>query len=215
MHTIVLSGFRPFGSYRENLSEIVVNELSGTTFAGYRIESTVFDATIPNGNRGEELLSIARRHQARGMVSLGIDSSKSGICIETIATNRISNAKYCPPHLEGSLIDEDRAYAAPLLMSLRPWNLKRFRIGCDEEDVPVTALSHDAGGFCCNHLMYQVTKAQMQRPKEERIPYLFLHLPCSPGAISDQRAHGQSGKITMDSHTAIRGLWHLLAATKL
>ena len=209
MKKIVLSAFKAFGSYAVNPTEIIADRFNKGVLSGFDIVSVVFESVIPKGDRGWYLLSLARRVGACGIVSLGIDSGKTGLCIESVATNLIFNEKYCPS-LSGSPVDDARRYKEKIALDLGPWNIGKFRRGCHLEKIPVTDVSENAGGFCCNHLIYQVAAQKIASQYFARIPFAFMHSPCSPESVADPMSFTGSGKVLMSVDDIIRGLEILL-----
>lgn len=212
MKTIIVSGFRRFGAYRCNPTETLVEYLAGETLAGYRVITALFDATIPTDDRGANLLFTAYQFDACAIISLGVDSQKRGLCIEREAKNLVLNAKYCPPELQNTPVDATRPFGEKLELDENPWRLRRFERLCSEESIPVE-ISHDAGGFCCNHLAYQVCAAQ-NRGILRTMPFVFVHVPCSPESIPDIGAFVRENKTTMTIPTMEAGLKNLLIAAR-
>ncbi|MDO8492326.1 MAG: hypothetical protein Q7S34_01640 [bacterium] len=212
---ILLTGFRSFGLYRENSSEQVARALSSKKLSGYQIEPFLFSASIPGiAKRGEEMFEQAMSHGYRAIISLGMASECRGIRIETIATNRIDSEKYCP-EISGTPVDCTRGYRDELQINLRPWEVDEFYLQCWKQSIPVE-FSHDAGGFCCNHLAYECALAQLKRIRNENtVPFIFLHVPCCPEAVEGLEGFAESGKVIMDTKTIIRGLEILLSGADL
>ena len=207
MKKIILSGFVPFGAYPVNSSQQVVWRLAQRGIDGIKIVPAIFDATIPEENRGEVLAVRARALGVSGIISLGMASEKKGLCIERWATNAVDNEKYCPPLLQGTRIDPRQPYGWRIALDLAPWNVMEFEKACTAEGIPVE-LSDDAGGFCCNHLAYQTRTALIER--EETTPYLFIHLPCSPATIPNEKEFAAAGKVSMSVDKMVLGIELLL-----
>lgn len=210
MKEIVLSAFGKFGSYLVNPVEVVAKKLHGKTIAGFKVNSIFFEATIPEENRGKKLLAFAQNVNASGIISLGLASDKKGLCVERVAVNRVFNLKYCPAALNNTPVDNHRPYEEKLELDPRPWNVGAFQNSCRSESIPVMEISTDANGFCCNHLMYQVRSAQLVSQDWIRIPFIFVHAPCSLEAISDPEMFAKAGKTTITIDKIIRGLALLL-----
>lgn len=209
---IVLSAFRKFGDYLANSTEIVAHRLHEKIVGDFIVHSVLFDANITKENRGATLFSIAHALNANGIISLGMASEKTGLCIERIATNKIHNLKYCPLNLNDTAIDTQRPYEEKISLDLNPWNIEFFRKTCEEKDVPVMKDSEDAGGFCCNHLAYQARVAQLGSSMWGKIPFIFIHTPCSPESVSDIGEFHASGKITMPIEKIVQGVEILLSS---
>ncbi len=214
MKTIILSAFGRFGDYVANSTELVAHQLHERVVAGLKVHSIVFECNIPFDNRGKILLDLAETNNASGIIALGMASDKNGICVESVARNVINNPKYCPG-LEGKPVDPNFTCGEELELDLSPWNFDLFVQECGRRNVPVEKLSRDAGGFCCNHLMFQVEALQRTRETCQRIPFIYIHIPCSIEAIVDSGAHGRSGKAVLSIHKVIEGLQILLEQASL
>ncbi len=205
MKTVVLSGFRRFGDYLANSTAIVARQLDQKVLGGVRVESIVFSAAIPRINRGKQLVGFARRVDASAIISLGMASDKSGLCVEHVAQNRI-DGKYVPTSMKGARIDVAQPYGHELELDLAPWRFEKLAQSCMTAGVPIMRRSRNAGGFCCNHLMWQLHQAQLGVPAKKRISAIFLHVPCSLASVADLDAFTQAGKVTMEPSEIIKGL---------
>jgi len=177
MKTVILTGFGRFGKYKSNLSERVALFLDGQIIGGYLIKSVIFGADIPPYNRGGEIFLTAQRMKASGIISLGTSSKKKGFSIEVMARNLISSQEYCP-ELSGLPIDDNNPICAKVPLDLIEWYIPVFRGTCQDAGIN-TEISDDFGGFCCNHLAYQVRLAQIFASPEDYIPFIFMHIPCA------------------------------------
>lgn len=213
MKTVILTGFMPFGQYQSNLSEQVALFLDGKIIGDYRIASIIFAADIPPYNRGEEIFMRAQRIKASGIISLGIGSEKKGFCVELVARNFISNQVYCP-ELSGKPINDNRPIGEKLPLDLSPWNIPAFYGTCQDAGL-VTEISDDCGGFCCNHLAYQVRLAQTLASFADYVPFIYMHIPCAVEDVSNPVEFAKQGKTTMDLETVTKGLTILLSNASL
>lgn len=219
MKRIILTAFDRFGNYSANTTELVAKRLDTAVLSGFLIDSVIFPCEIPKENRGEMLMKRARETRSSGIICLGMSSEKKGLCIETRTRNAIMSEKYCPPEINGKPIDPERPYNHPFLLDLAPWELKKFCSECFEKDIPVSNFSIEPGGWCCNHLMYELRMVQIRDLKEktlEKVPFIFFHTPCSPEAIKGhEEMFKNSGKATMTLTQIEEGLEVLLANATL
>ncbi len=196
MSTIILSAFQPFGSYRRNITKETARLTNGTSLGGYKIVARIFRATIPppGENRGQILVDIAKKHRASGIICLGMSSLQKGICAVKAARNRIES-NYCPN--QSGPVDTTRPLDDRLGYDLALWRLPIFRTKCNETSIPIEDESDDAGGFCCNHLAYQLQLCLQALPKPERIPCIYFHVPTSRECWRYPNVLVKNGKITM------------------
>lgn len=215
MKTIILSAFKKFGDYTANSTELVAERLDGFQVGDFVIHSILFSAEIPEENRGIALFSTAQKLSAKGIISLGMASEKTGLCIEQVVTNKIHNTKYCHPSINETAIDVNRPYGEQIRMRLRPWNLSLFKSECARKNISIMPDSKDTGGFCCNHLAYQARVAQIGSEAWSEIPFIFIHTPCSPETLLDVQKFYSSGKTTKPVEEISEGIRTLILNAKL
>jgi len=141
-------------------------------------------------NYGELVVAKALEIKADAIISLGIASDVRGLSIETRAINWVENAKY------GLMCEQRKPIASNFLpkeylrVNREKWHLTKLchlsslmeKFNEADFDCELN-FSADAGTFCCNALIFR-TLVALQKNKCE-IPYLFLHTPCSPGAVKN------------------------------
>lgn len=211
---VLITGFEPFGSYSENLSQLAATKLK--KLGDWNVYGMVFPVRIfprkENKNTnlvtvvgasfpvvistetiedyGELVVAKALEIKADAIISLGIASDVHGLRIETRAINWVENFKYGLADEQQKVIVSTFLPKEELKVNREKWNLtklwnlnylsKKF----NEADFDCNLnFSANAGNFCCNALMFR-TLAALQKSKCE-IPYLFLHTPCSPGAVKN------------------------------
>ena len=210
MKTILLTAFGRFGNYPANSTELVARKLNGSSVSGYRVRTIVFPCKIPHVNRAHKLMWECDLHrEIAGIISLGMASDKKGLCIETCAHNVI-HSTYCPSIPEGTRVDPRLPYGEELLLDLADWNLYRFCKRAQTHNIPIE-FSEEPGGFCCNHLMFQVRLAQITDDFFAKVPFVYFHIPCSPEAVPDEQVFAAQGKTSMPVDTVIQALALLLA----
>jgi len=204
MKTVILSAFGRFGNYPANSTELIAKKLNGTRLSGVKIHSAIFDCVIPQNNRGEVLFSLAKRIGATGVICLGMASDKKGLCVELTTKNAV-DSKYCPPEINRTPIRHSLAYEHSLGLDLTAWNIPHFESECEKELIPLLT-SNDPGAFCCNHLMFQLRMLQLEEAQFSRIPFIYIHIPCSQEAVVDRAEHKSLGKSIMPIDQVIKGL---------
>ena len=209
MERIIVSGFRKFGDYKTNASQDVAYKMRGMKISGFEIMPAIFDASISRENRGQHLSEIADTVSAKGIITLGMASEKTGLCVERTAKNRIFNEKYVTAPFNNTPVDNRRLYPEKLSLELGMWNIPKWQEKCRQDRIPCTEISDDAGGFCCNQLMYQFCAYQVDA--SPKIPFIFIHIPCNKEAIADLATFTRAGKVTMEIDQVIDGLILLLA----
>lgn len=213
---LILSAFGQFGTYKANISAEVARRLDRKKVADYRVVSLIFpcDITEPSDNRGRALLDLAQERGAVGILSLGMSSASTGFWFETRARNELHQEKYYP-NKERVPVDPSRPMDEVLHMDITPWNFETFKREWESVRICPVELSSDEGGFCCEHLAYQVLSEQYLQTPAERLPYTFIHLPCCPEAVENPMAFLRSGKTLLTTETVERGLHELLTVANL
>ncbi|MFA6601335.1 MAG: hypothetical protein WCT02_00510 [Candidatus Paceibacterota bacterium] len=216
---IVISGFVEFGDYVDNITAQIARDLKRKVlddFKPHRIHSVIFPATIPDQreDRGQQLFKLAAKTNSKAIIALGMSSSLLGPCIEHVAYNS-NSGKYCPPELVGTPVCRGYNPDQTFKISLARWDLKLFQSICKDEGIQAS-FSSKPGGFCCNHLMVQLCLAQLSNPVWQKIPWIFLHLPCSPEAVASsyRLEFRKAGKKTMTVETAIQIVKILIASLR-
>lgn len=182
---VVLTGFKPFGTYKENISEEIALQLE--YLLDYVVWGSVFPVNIfqKNGHHfdfGDFAVRMAMQNNSKAIISLGIASDVTGIKIETQASNWVENEKYCEEHEQKRKLSNYLCAHDHLSIDLKPWNLehpdKRFELfkkfqtenpGCEIH------FSKDPGTFCCNALIFRTLLAMKKHGC--KIPFLFAHIP--------------------------------------
>ena len=139
-------------------------------------------------------------------------SEKTGLCIERIATNKIHNLKYCPLNLNDTAIDTQRPYEEKISLDLHPWNIEFFRKTCEEKDVPVMKRFRRRWRILLQPLGLSSQGRTVGFEHVGKIPFIFIHTPCSPESVSDIGEFHASGKITMPIEKIVQGVEILLSS---
>ena len=208
LRSVVLVGFAPFGRYAANSSEQAIKAIVKRRVSHVWIKDwEIFPATIPHYDRGSAVLDLAHRSNATSVVCLGMASDRVGFSVETRARNLIRNTTYCPEQ-SGQPVDASVDLGAESDIDLRQWNIGAFGENCANAGLPQPSLSTDAGGFCCNHLMFQLFSAARRRPEFGTIPWVFLHVPCSEEAVrpQDVASFEAAGKVRMKLDDVVKCL---------
>ena len=209
--TVLISAFPAFGPYKANIGELVAKRVHGETLGGYRIRTILFPCDMPEAghNRGKVLLEAARYFHASAILSLGMTSLCPGFWLEVRARNLLQQKDYYP-NPEKRFVDASHSADTILHPDLTPWRFDTFKRDVESRYLGQVEHSRDIGGFCCEHLIYQVLAAQQSEAPAEQIPYAFLHFPCCPEAPENRFAFRQSGRILLTVDEAVQGIGILL-----
>ena len=122
--------------------------------------------------------------RSKAIISLGMGSDVHGVRVESRCINWVENDKYCLPSEQRMVLDEGLAPKSILDIDLKKWDLDWIfsvfaALGIKYEP----EVSTDANAFCCNALIFRTLQALERRGC--RIPYIYLHLPCTAKAVKE------------------------------
>ncbi len=181
----ILTGFFQFGKYSVNPTEVLLNGLKDQVMSGHLIYCQIFPTKIfeiPLFFAGETIALLVNDFKAKVIISFGLASEARGLRIESCAVNWVENDKYCTPQENRRPVDRLSDKKEVLKIDLAKWDIAKMFAGFRKYGIPFEpTVSTDAGGFCCNALIYRVL--QRLRLNRISIPYIFIHLPCTPASI--------------------------------
>lgn len=171
-HTILVTGFEPFGGETLNASWEAARRLEGWRHGEYaavtRLLPCAYDASV------KKLVLAIETLRPAALLMTGQAARRGVVCVERFAHNLDDAAA---PDNDGVLrrgirISRDAPdwlkAAAPVTAIVR---------AIKEAGIPVR-VSTNAGGFVCNHLYFGAL--DNLRRERRAIPAIFLHLPATP-----------------------------------
>jgi len=183
MNKILITGFERFGDYKENITEVIRRNI--LKLPNHSLEYMIFPVRIfSNGaeNYGKQIISRAKKINAKAIISLGMGSDIKGLRVESRAINWVENAKYCIPSEQRRVIDNSLSPKSALSIDLNKWDISKIFSAFKEMNIiHEPKISTDANSFCCNALMFRTL--QVIQLEKCAIPYIYIHLPCSKHAI--------------------------------
>jgi pyroglutamyl-peptidase len=171
-HTILVTGFEPFGGETVNASWEAAQRLQGWRHgehvAAARLLPCAYDASV------KELVRAIETFHPEAILMTGQAARRAAVSVERFARNLDDAAA---PDNEGALRRAVKiSHGAPeRLEAAAPVNAIVQAIR--KAGIPAR-VSTDAGGFVCNHLYFGALQylGDLKRP----IPVVFLHLPAMP-----------------------------------
>ena len=171
-HTILVTGFEPFGGETINASWEAARRLEGWRHGEYaavaRLLPCAYDASV------KELVLAIETLRPDALLMAGQAARRGVVCVERFAHNLDAAAA---PDNDGVLRRGIRIFrdapdwlkaAAPVTAIIR---------GMKEVGIPAR-VSTNAGGFVCNHLYFGAL--DYLRRERRAIPAIFVHLPATP-----------------------------------
>jgi pyroglutamyl-peptidase len=172
---ILLTGFEPFGAYKDNPSAAVADALHGRVVG----DATIVSAVLPV-HHARAVAAVAQLVQdaaPRAIVHLGLAGGRARLALERVAVNVMDfeiadNAGYRATG-EPCVVGGPAAYFSTL-----PLEAMLEALGAD--GVPAY-LSSSAGTYLCNQTFY--TTRHLLASQGREIPAGFIHLPLSPSMV--------------------------------
>lgn len=173
---ILLTGFEPFGTYKDNPSAEVAEALDGRRVG----DDTVRSAVLPvhHARAAAVVAQLVQDSTPRAIVHLGLAGARARIALERVAVNVMDfeiadNAGY-------RATGEPCAPGGPAAyFSTLP--LEAILEALTSDGVPAY-LSSTAGTYLCNQTFY--TTRHLLQSRGLDVPAGFIHLPLSPSMVA-------------------------------
>jgi pyroglutamyl-peptidase len=172
---ILLTGFEPFGPYKDNPSGEVATALDRQAIAGADVHSAILP--VHHARAAARVAQLVADLAPRAVVHLGLAGGRARLALERVAVNVMDfeiadNAGYRAtgePCVKGG----PAAYFSTL-------PLEAMLQALTAEGVPAY-LSSTAGTYLCNQTFY--TTRHLLESRRVDIPAGFIHLPLSPALV--------------------------------
>jgi pyroglutamyl-peptidase len=173
---ILLTGFEPFGAYKDNPSAEVATALDGLAIGGETVRAAVLP--VHHAQAAARVEALLDAHGPRAIVHLGLAGGRARIALERVAVNVMDfeiadNAGYRAAG-EPCVAGGPAAYFSTLPLEAMLAALAR-------EGVPAY-VSSTAGTYLCNQTFY-TTRHLLER-RGLRTAAGFLHLPLSAAMVA-------------------------------
>jgi pyroglutamyl-peptidase len=169
-HTILLTGFEPFGGDSSNPSNEIATALHGHEFESYRVKSAVL--SVDGARAPKQLIKRLDALQPVAVIMLGLARGRVQIALERVAVNlldyRIPDNAGRVHHGQPIAADGPDAYFStlPTARILEIWR---------EGNQPGYA-SNTAGLYLCNQVFY-TARHHLETHGKKHVPAGFIHLP--------------------------------------
>ena len=162
MKTILITGFKPFGDYKANSSEQYIRKTS--IIGEHDAHTLVFNTNVFSNH-----------------LSSGMSSEVRGLRIEKIAYNWC-DGKYCAKSEMRRPLNQNDSAHEQKSNNFEQWDFQSMFDKFKSLNIKFeNQISTFPGNYCCNALMYRTLEAMELNLL--KIPYLFLHIPCSSEAV--------------------------------
>lgn len=190
-HTILLTGFAPFGGELVNPSWQAVRRLHGRRIGGHRIVAR--QLSVEFGTSLKELRTAIRETRPSLVLCVGQAGGRAAISLERIAIN-VDDARI-PDNAGAQPIDSEIVPGGPAAYFTR-LPIKAMLVAMKAGGIPAE-VSQTAGTYVCNHVFYGLMHALRHR----RTRGGFVHIPYSP-----EQAERHAGAPCLPIETVVDGL---------
>ena len=189
---VLLTGFEPFGNYKENSSWAVAEKVAACGVCN----ANVMARRLPVSFEG---VGIALRRAVEEchpdvIIMLGQSANIDYVKLERIAINMMDSAK---PDNDGYIPDEVPIYTDGAAALFTNTDIKALRRAVEEQGI-VAQVSNSAGLYVCNRLYYEA----LLLCKEKGMKALFVHLPLYEGQLS-----AENEKPCMPLDDMLKAVW--------
>jgi pyroglutamyl-peptidase len=197
--TILLTGFGPFPGVPENASARLVPklaDLAARRFPGHRVVARLLPTEWAAGP--DRIAAIYAREKPRLALHFGVSAEADGFVIETLARNIGSRTKDAKGASCGSqVLLEDGPEALDCGVPAREIVDRLTAL-----DIPAS-LSHDAGAYLCNAVLYKALSLSAEAVRGPRVG--FVHIPVALGRQSARRFGLTASEDGLDWESALAG----------
>lgn len=192
---ILLTGFEPFGNYKENSSWAVAEKVAACGFEGV----SVTRLPVTFAGVAAALRKAVDECRPDAIVMLGQSAGIDYVKLERVAINMMDSAS---ADNDGYLPDEEPIYPGGEAALFTNTNIKELCRAVKEQGLPAK-VSNSAGLYVCNRLYYEA----LTICKENRgMKALFVHLPFYDGQPSAPA--GKSNMLLDDMAQAVNIIIH-------
>lgn len=196
MAKVLLTGFEPFGKYKENSSWAVAEKVAACGVEGVEVVACLLPVSFTGV--AIALRRAVQEHTPDAVVMLGQAAGIDYIKLERIAINM----------MDASIADNDGF--TPEEETITPGGAAALFTNCDikglckavEESGTAAKVSNSAGLYVCNRLYYEALQLCNERPGMKG---LFVHLPFYEGQPS-----ATEGKPTMPLDEMVKAIQNII-----
>ena len=178
---ILLTGFEPFGNYKENSSWAVAEKVAACGFEGV----SVTRLPVTFAGVAAALRKAVDECRPDAIVMLGQSAGIDYVKLERVAINMMDSAS---ADNDGYLPDEEPIYQGGEVALFTNTKIKELRKAVKEQGLPAK-VSNSAGLYVCNRLYYEALRLCKEK---DGMRALFVHLP-----LYDGQPSAPAGKPTM------------------
>ena len=172
---LLVTGFEPFGKYRENSSWAVAEKVAACGVEGVEVIACLLPVSF--AGVAAVLRKAVAEHNPDAVVMLGQAAGIDYIKLERIAINMMDSVA---ADNEGFIPDEETITPGGAAALFTNCDIKGLRKAVEESGT-AAKVSNSAGLYVCNRLYYEALQLCNERPGMKG---LFVHLPFYDGQPS-------------------------------
>ncbi|MDQ1733312.1 MAG: pyroglutamyl-peptidase [Pseudonocardiales bacterium] len=200
-HTVLVTGFGPFGRHTRNPSAELALALDGSVISGANVVARLFETSTETV--AAELAQALDELSPSLLICLGLAAGRPALSLERVAVNVRDFP--LPDHAGAIVVDEpvltDGPAAIfsglPVKAILRQW----------QKDAVPGHVSNTAGTYLCNQLFYLACAQGLDRD----IAAGFVHIPDTPESAAASLTDGAVPGPTMSIDVMVRALTSAIA----
>lgn len=175
---ILITGFTPFGSEKENPSQMVV-EAFDDTFCGVEVVKAILPVSFAKA--GKMIVDLIEDVRPDVVICLGQAGGRNEPSIERIAVNLNDSNK---ADNDGDIPEERVIVSGGASAYFSSLPIKDIVKNIKASGLPAT-VSNTAGLFVCNHVFYSALHHVLVRGLATKVG--FIHLPYLPQQVIDKK----------------------------
>lgn len=175
---ILITGFTPFGSEKENPSQMVVEAIDDT-FCGVEVVKDILPVSFAKA--GKMIVDLIEDVRPEVVICLGQAGGRNEPSIERIAVNLNDSNK---ADNDGDIPEERVIVSGGASAYFSSLPIKDIVKNIKTSGLPAT-VSNTAGLFVCNHVFYSALHHVSVRGLATKVG--FIHLPYLPQQVIDKK----------------------------
>lgn len=182
---MLVTGFEPFGKFKNNPSQALIQELKKQKICEGLLLKTEYRSSVP------KLLKTLEQLQPDILLMTGLAAGIPKLHLERFAVNL--NDCTLKDNAGEKRLERTISGQAPLAVSAT-LPLKPILKELKKQAIP-SAISNSAGTFICNHIFYSM----LLHLQQHSLPRYtgFMHLPCSPQQVCKENLNFPSMPTSM------------------
>ena len=172
MKKLLLTGFEPFGGFKNNPSDMLAQELNGQIINSIQVIGSTISLRYKEIQA--QITNLIEKHQPSIVINMG-QATRPAISLEKVAINLADASKIA--YNCGSKPDEEILIREGPDAHFSSLPVKELVNHLKENNIPCY-VSHSAGTFGCNQIMYYTLHYQSNTSNSRQGG--FIHLPLLP-----------------------------------